>query len=280
MTISWLVLVVALHGLIVPPMPEIARCDYWRPTYACALERARDQGQPLLLVLEDGSDAGQQLTALSARKAQPLLAQYQLCRMDVQTEAGQRLAEQYGASELPYMVITDVACKNVVFRGAGQFGAQAWTWTLAAHTGRPADKWRPLKDNNGSRTVAPEPSLARPLFAPHERLEDVTRQQRRTGKPLFAMVTTDGCFHCNRLRELTLADEDVRQTIRAKYEPVLVHVNEHPDWVQQYGVRIYPTLLIVAPDGELVDRIEGFVEADDLLDRVHHLERSMLSLLW
>ena len=53
--------------------------------------------------------------------------------------------------------------------------------------------------------------------------------------------------------------------ISSNFVPAKIHIKEQPQTFKRFGAQWTPTLLVMAPDGEEVHRIEGFLPVDDLL---------------
>ena len=107
----------------------------WSEHYANAKQQAEKQHRPLLVVVEDKSSPGGQLELeklASGPEQVDLLKQYELCRMDVNTPYGKRVAAAFGANKFPMTVITDKSAKFVTFRADGSIQADAWKQALAS----------------------------------------------------------------------------------------------------------------------------------------------------
>jgi len=105
----------------------------WHTVYSQALTAARADRKPLLVVLHDPHTARDSLQQISysQMEASPLLQHYHLCRIDVSTAYGKRVARVFGARSFPYTVITDRDVEKIIFRRAGGFTDAQWTETLA-----------------------------------------------------------------------------------------------------------------------------------------------------
>ncbi len=117
----------------------------WSSHYAQAKSAAATAQKPLLVVLENPSEPKRRFDEeklASKEEHQKLLKNFELCRVDVTTPYGKRVAEALGATELPYTAITDKTAKYITYRGAGQVSAENWTKTLNER-------------KNGERILAP-----------------------------------------------------------------------------------------------------------------------------
>lgn len=108
----------------------------WLSDYGVALRQTQAEGKPLLIVLDDPADAArhvEQISYTEDRAQTELLRHYKLCRVDVSTEYGQKVAEAFGARQFPYTAIIDTEGEVQIFRKAGRFVDDEWTATLARY---------------------------------------------------------------------------------------------------------------------------------------------------
>jgi len=105
----------------------------WQADYGKALAATRSDQRPLLVVLEDPADPKSsiepKLLASEGEQGQ-LLKPYRLCRVDVSTEYGKKVAEAFGAKQFPHTTIIDKTGKVVLFKKPGQIDDQQWQTTL------------------------------------------------------------------------------------------------------------------------------------------------------
>jgi hypothetical protein len=153
---------------------------HWSDHYANAKHAAAEVQRPLLVVLENPADPNgrfdqQQLASNAAQL--DLMKKFELCRMDVSTPYGKRVAEALKATQFPYLAITDKSTTYITFRGAGAMTADQWQQTLEAK-------------QNGERPVA-----AATVTTPGQRVEasKVITQWPVVAQPT---VTTQGGSYC------------------------------------------------------------------------------------
>ena len=120
--------------LVLAGMTE-ARADelQWSDHYANAKQAAADGQKPLLVVLENSADPAGRLDLQSlgsAEKQAELMQHYQLCRMDVATPYGKRVAEAFGVTQYPFTAITDKTARYITYRSSGVPSADHWLATL------------------------------------------------------------------------------------------------------------------------------------------------------
>jgi len=106
----------------------------WQADYGKALAATRSDQRPLLVVLDNPADAK---TTFDAKLLSPegasskLLKSYRLCRVDVSTEYGKKVAQAFGASQFPHTAIIDKTGATVLFKKPGQIAGDEWQSTLA-----------------------------------------------------------------------------------------------------------------------------------------------------
>lgn len=112
----------------------------WIADYGKALTAARRDGRPLLIVLDKPGNPAESIDdspILRAPRQQRMLAKYELCRVDVSTRKGKRVAEAFGATQFPFTAVTDTSCSVIVSRTAGKQTEQSWTRILLASQSEP-----------------------------------------------------------------------------------------------------------------------------------------------
>jgi len=105
----------------------------WQADYGKALAATRSDQRPLLVVLDNPADPKTtfdgKLLAADGEQAE-LLKSYRLCRVDVSTEYGQKVAQAFGATQFPHTAIIDKTGSKVLFKQPGQIAGDQWKTTL------------------------------------------------------------------------------------------------------------------------------------------------------
>jgi len=107
----------------------------------------------------------------------------------------------------------------------------------------------------------------RTLFR-HASLSGAWRAAKKSNRRILLYATMDHCHYCKKMQTHTLAQQRVRSLMRNDFEPVRIDRSQQPKLVKQLGIRIYPTTIIANADGKIVDRIEGYVPAKSLVQRL------------
>jgi hypothetical protein len=108
----------------------------WKSHYGDAKKAAQASGRPLLVVLDnpDQKDAAFDDQTLTGKDHQvELMKNYLLCRVDVSTPYGKRVAAALRAEQFPYTVITDKTATFITFRQGGKMSSEEWNAKLESH---------------------------------------------------------------------------------------------------------------------------------------------------
>ena len=122
----------------------------WEPSYTKALAETRTGNSPLLVVLESPSSKDGRVDAklMSENtvkgKEYELLRPYRLCRVDVTTPYGRKVAKAFGANRFPHVAIIDKTGSLVLYRKTGKIDAADWEATLTRYKSGERPKARPV----------------------------------------------------------------------------------------------------------------------------------------
>ncbi len=79
------------------------------------------------------------------------------------------------------------------------------------------------------------------------------------------------------MKREALTDPYVQTLVTRDFVSAQIDAEQHPSLVEEYGVRLFPTVLVLTPQGKLMDRIEGYVTAGQLTNRLENLSASFIS---
>jgi hypothetical protein len=118
---------------------EVAPSDagqIWHDDYGAALAETKQLKKPLLVVLENPDDEPSRIHQVSLQQQDErdeLLKNYVLCKLDVRTEHGRKMAEGFKAQRVPHTVVIDKTGGWQLFKKTGKLTDSEWTATLAKH---------------------------------------------------------------------------------------------------------------------------------------------------
>lgn len=89
--------------------------------------------------------------------------------------------------------------------------------------------------------------------------------------PVLIDFTRPGCLPCERMDQSTFRDPRVVATLNERYVPLKLNGLEEPILTSRLGISLYPTLVLAAPDGRIVQTLQGFQDADSLQEQLQRL---------
>ena len=95
------------------------------------------------------------------------------------------------------------------------------------------------------------------------------RQATATERPLLMKFTAEWCGYCKKMERTTFSDRVTAEIVHRSFVPVLIDADQHRDLVRQLRVRGLPTILIVAPDTTVLDRITGYQTTQKLIPKLN-----------
>jgi thiol:disulfide interchange protein len=127
---------------------------------------------------------------------------------------------------------------------------------------------RPEWGANQTRSSGPGVAFASGSF------DEALARARGEKKLLLVDVYTDWCGWCKKMDREVFADERVAEAARG-FVAVRVNAEKGGEKVaQRYDVQGYPTILFVDGSGKIVKRIDGYVDAAEMLRVLTELPKS------
>lgn len=102
-------------------------------------------------------------------------------------------------------------------------------------------------------------------------LEKAIDDAQAQNKSVFIIFDQKSCVYCDMLKENTLTNGDVEKQLDENYIVVIVDINRQPQIAGDYEVFGTPTIVILDSSANETARIEGYVEADELLDTLKEI---------
>jgi YHS domain-containing protein len=99
-------------------------------------------------------------------------------------------------------------------------------------------------------------------------LETAKRVAGQTGRLVLIHFWDDGCRPCQIMEQTVYSRPDVAAVINRDFVAVKVKRSHFPSSASQYGVSAVPADVIIAPQGQLIDRRVGAVAASEYMSRL------------
>lgn len=97
-----------------------------------------------------------------------------------------------------------------------------------------------------------------------QRLYDTARRESRDkGRPLVIAFGAESCGWCRQMEATTYRDPQVVRMLNDRFIPLAVDgADEHnANLVATLGIGAFPTVVLVAPDGKVIQSLEGYRDA-------------------
>jgi thiol-disulfide isomerase/thioredoxin len=94
------------------------------------------------------------------------------------------------------------------------------------------------------------------------------KEAQKTGKLIFIDAYTDWCGPCKRMAATSFKDKSVGELYNKNFINLKIEMEKSedgPEIARKYGVRAYPTLIIVDGSGRMVKQTIGMKSKDQLI---------------
>jgi thioredoxin-like negative regulator of GroEL len=118
-----------------------------------------------------------------------------------------------------------------------------------------------------SLTTAAKPLLRHGVFRFTSYPQAWTAAQE-SNRPILVYATAPNCPHCVRMISETFAASPVKRLATDSFETVYVDRAEQPELAAKLKIRYFPTTIVVAPNHQVRDVIEGYGDATTLNQRL------------
>ena len=143
---------------------------------------------------------------------------------------------------------------------------------------------RPQIDDRDFTVQAPRPTsgVYRPvsLSAVVEWENDIRTaadRSRVTGQPMLIQVSASWCGYCQQMKRETYTNQGLISGINRDFVAVSIDADTNRELVESMSVKSLPTTLVVLPNLQIVDRLEGFQSASQLQSVLsRHMQRAQL----
>ncbi|MHB8972848.1 MAG: thioredoxin family protein [Pirellulaceae bacterium] len=92
-------------------------------------------------------------------------------------------------------------------------------------------------------------------------------------RPLLVFVTMDGCAYCQKMKQTTLRDKAVQHDLKSGFVLVAVNVKDEPDFIKILQIRTFPAMVVIQPNGDVVESISGYQTPKQLRDKLSSTTR-------
>lgn len=100
-------------------------------------------------------------------------------------------------------------------------------------------------------------------------LQTAHKMSNANGKPMLLVFGSENCFYCRKLEKYTLEEQSVKATLDSSFIPVYLNYHANLRAAEILKIKALPCTVILSPTADLLDRMEGFVEARKFSSALH-----------
>ena len=100
----------------------------------------------------------------------------------------------------------------------------------------------------------------------HTSLRQAQQQDASFHRPLLVYFESSNCVFCRKLEHTTWSDARVAARVAAGFVPLRINSRRSAELVRQLGVKVFPTTLVVSPEGLVLGRQSGYLDATAMLN--------------
>jgi thioredoxin-related protein len=93
-------------------------------------------------------------------------------------------------------------------------------------------------------------------------LQTAHRASQASNRPMVLVFGSENCVYCRKLEKNTLAEARVAHTLDSSFVPVYLSYEQNLKAAEILNIKALPCTVILTPQADLLDRIDGFVEAE------------------
>jgi thioredoxin-related protein len=101
------------------------------------------------------------------------------------------------------------------------------------------------------------------------------REAMQKGRPLMIDFSTDQCFWCIKLDNITFHDPAVVASVNEHFVPLKINASRNPTLTEYLRIQAFPTVVLADPEGKILGTLEGFMEPTRFQEQ---LQRAMAAV--
>jgi TolA-binding protein len=91
---------------------------------------------------------------------------------------------------------------------------------------------------------------------------EARKEAETKSMPLVLYFTTDNCMWCQRLVGETFSEPTIAKIMNDKFVPLKIHALKEPTLVERLRIKVFPTVIMAAPDGKILLTVQGHKDAN------------------
>ena len=150
------------------------------------------------------------------------------------------------------------------------FGATIQAQTLAQNDTQISASTQILTNPNTNLSAYKDTKKVQQISFFQGNLEDALAEAKCQGKPLLIDFYTEKCAPCRQMDKETFSDKNIIDFTTQNYVAYKVNGDDEQgkDIANVYGIKAFPSFYFYSPNGEIVGKEMGFMNAKDFLGKM------------
>lgn len=89
-------------------------------------------------------------------------------------------------------------------------------------------------------------------------------------KPVMIDIYAEWCYYCKKLDAQVYSDKEISD-IAAKFVCVKIDGDKQPQIARRFEVQGYPTIIFLASNGSIIDKVVGYEEKESFKERMQQV---------
>jgi hypothetical protein len=94
------------------------------------------------------------------------------------------------------------------------------------------------------------------------------REAQQQRKPLLIYVSMPQCAYCRKLEREAFAESRLQELIKTRFVAVQAVADRDIELIQRWGIRVYPTVLVISPENKIAWSAVGYKEPGSLYEEL------------
>lgn len=94
------------------------------------------------------------------------------------------------------------------------------------------------------------------------------REGIKLDRPVLLFVTSEHCGYCVKMHDVSFSNHKIIHELRSSFVPAKLNLASDSELAQELKVSIYPTTVIISPQGKILDYARGYLNPNELSKRM------------